>query len=113
MTAKTRYDLLSSDRDQYLDTAEAGSLLTIPYLIKGLDDSHKGKRPLPTPWQSVGAKGVVTLASKLMLAILPPQTSFFKLQVSDDALGEEGLDPQIRSDLDLSFAKIERTMIEL
>jgi len=112
MTAKTRYDLLSSDRDQYLDTAEAGSLLTIPYLIKGLDDSHKGKRPLPTPWQSVGAKGVVTLASKLMLAILPPQTSFFKLQVSDDTLGEEGLDPQIRSDLDLSFAKIERTIME-
>ena len=48
------------------------------------------------PWQSVGAKAVVTLAAKLMLAMLPPNTSFFKLQVRDDKLGEE-LDPAMRS----------------
>jgi len=46
-----------------------------------------------------------------MLAVLPPQTSFFKLQVRDDKLGEE-LDPQIRSELDLSFAKMERMIME-
>ena len=45
-------------------------------------------RNLPQPWQSVGAKGVVTLASKLMLALLPVQTSFFKLQVDESQLGE-------------------------
>jgi len=53
----------------------------------------------------------VTLASKLMLALLPPQTSFFKLQVNDINLPEE-LGPEIRSELDLSFAKIERTIME-
>ena len=43
----------------------------------------------------------------------PPQTTFFKLQIRDDKLGEE-LDPQIRSelDLDLSFAKIERMVMD-
>jgi hypothetical protein len=46
-----------------------------------------------------------------MLALLPPQTSFFKLQVRDDKLGEE-LDPQIRSELDLSFSKMERMVME-
>ena len=46
-----------------------------------------------------------------MLALLPPQTSFFKLQVNDINLPEE-LGPQIRSELDLSFAKIERTVME-
>ena len=61
---------------------------------------------ISVPWQSVGAKCVVTLAAKLMLAVLPPQTSFFKLQVRDDKLGQE-LDPKIRSELDLSFAKME------
>ena len=66
--------------------------------------------PLKTPWQSVGAKAVVTLASKLMLALLPPQTTFFKLQVRDDKLGEE-LDPQIRSELDQSFSKMERMVM--
>ena len=64
---------------------------------------------LITPWQSVGAKGVVTLASKLMLALLPPQTSFFKLQGDEAELGD--IDPQIRSEMDLSFAKIERTIM--
>ena len=65
------------------------------------------------PWQSVGAKATVTLAAKLMLALLPPQTAFFKLQVRDDKLGnEEELTPEIRSELDLSFSKIERTIMD-
>ena len=80
MTAKQRYDVLSSNRSQYLNIAEQASKLTIPYLVS-LDDNSKGARNLTTPWQSVGAKGVVTLAAKLMLSLLPPQTSFFKLQV--------------------------------
>ena len=42
--------------------------------------------PLHTPWQSVGAKGVNVLASKLMLALFPINTSFFKLQVNDAEL---------------------------
>ena len=54
---------------------------------------------------------MVTLASKLMLALLPPQTSFFKLQVNDINLPQE-LGPEIRSELDLSMAKIERTIME-
>tara|TARA_E500000331_G_scaffold56367_1_gene50328 strand:+ start:1227 stop:2786 length:1560 start_codon:yes stop_codon:yes gene_type:complete len=109
MTAKTRYDILSSDRSQYLQVAEEAAKLTIPYLIHQ-DDNATGARKLTTPWQGVGAKGVVTLASKLMLALLPPQTSFFKLQVDDTMLGEIG--PEIKSELDLSFAKIERTILE-
>ena len=109
MTAKKRYDVLSSDRSQYLRVAEDAAKLTIPYLIHQ-DDNASGARNLVTPWQGVGAKGVVTLASKLMLALLPPQTSFFKLQVDDTMLGEIG--PEIKSELDLSFAKIERTILE-
>ena len=46
-----------------------------------------------------------------MLAILPPQTAFFKLQVRDDKLGET-LDPMMRSELDLSFSKIERLIMD-
>ena len=111
MSAKSRYDRLSSDRSQFLNTARQAADLTLPYLIREDEVYTKGSRKLITPWQSVGAKGVVTLASKLMLALLPPQTSFFKLQVNDINLGEE-LGPEIRSELDLSFAKIERTIME-
>ena len=111
MSAKSRYDRLSSDRSQFINTARQASDLTLPYLIREDEVYTKGSRKLITPWQSVGAKGVVTLASKLMLALLPPQTSFFKLQVNDINLGEE-LGPEIRSELDLSFAKVERTIME-
>jgi len=111
MSAKSRYDRLSSDRSQFLNTARQAADLTLPYLIREDETYTRGTLKLTTPWQSVGAKGVVTLASKLMLALLPPQTSFFKLQVNDVNLPEE-LGPEIRSELDLSFAKIERTIME-
>ena len=110
MKARLRYTELESERQQFLDTAWDCSQLTLPYLVRR-DDDHVQHRPLKTPWQSVGAKAVVTLASKLMLALLPPQTTFFKLQVRDDKIGEE-LDPQIRSELDLSFSKIERMVMD-
>ena len=108
--AKERYNKLSSGRTQFLDMAVECSELTLPYLVTR-DDNFKGKRTLLQPWQSVGAKAVVTLAAKLMLATLPPQTSFFKLQVRDDKLGES-LDPVMRTELDLSFSKIERLIMD-
>ena len=111
MTAKQRYDRLSSRRSQFLNSARQASDLTLPYLIREDELTAKTSLRLPQPWQSTGAKGVVTLASKLMLALLPPQTSFFKLQVNDINLPQE-LGPEIRSELDLSMAKIERTIME-
>ena len=108
--ARERYSMLSPGRTQFLDMAVECSELTLPYLVTR-DDSSTGKRQLLQPFQSVGAKAVVTLAAKLMLAILPPQTAFFKLQVRDDKLGQT-LDPMMRSELDLSFSKIERLIMD-
>ena len=111
MSAKERYDYLSSDRSQFLTEAEDASKLTLPYLIRGHEENARGMKQLPTPWQSVGAKGVVALASKLSLSLVPPQTSFFKLQLDESQLGEE-FPPEVKSELDLSFAKVERTILE-
>ena len=110
MNAKSRYDHLSSYRTNFLQTAVECSELTIPYLIQR-DEHRISHKSLKQPWQSVGAKSVVTLAAKLMLALLPPQTTFFKLQIRDDKLGTE-LPAEIRSELDLSFAKIERMVMD-
>ena len=109
-TAKERYDYLSSDRSQFLSEAEDATKLTLPYLIRGHEDQSKGMKQLKTPWQSVGAKGVVALASKLSLSLVPPQTSFFKLQVDESQLGD--VPPELKSELDLSFSKIERTILD-
>ena len=111
MTAKSRYDNLSSDRSQFLTEAEDATKLTLPYLIRGHEEYDKGMKQLKTPWQSVGAKGVVALASKLSLSLVPPQTSFFKLQLDESQLGEQ-FGPEVKSELDLSFAKIERTILD-
>tara|TARA_R100001530_G_scaffold1263_6_gene2193 strand:+ start:254 stop:1840 length:1587 start_codon:yes stop_codon:yes gene_type:complete len=111
MSAKERYDYLSSDRSQFLSEAEDATKLTLPYLIRGHEEHSRGMKQLNTPWQSVGAKGVVALASKLSLSLVPPQTSFFKLQLDESQLGEE-FPPEVKSELDLSFAKIERTILD-
>ena len=111
MNARERYNRLASGRSQFLDTAVDCSELTLPYLIDRDTSAHPNHKTLSTPWQSVGAKAVVTLAAKLMLALLPPQTTFFKLQVRDDKLGEE-IPAEIRSELDLSFSKMERMVMD-
>ena len=111
MTAKKRYDALRGYRTEYLNKADIAARLTLPYLIRDEEQFRGATRDLDTPWQSVGAKGVVTLASKLMLALVPVNTSFFKLQMDDSQLGEE-IPPEVKSELDLSFAKIERTIME-
>ena len=89
LKAKQRYSQLSGDRSQFLSTAVECSELNLPYLVQEDAGSKPGRRNLSQPWQSVGAKAVVTLAAKLMLAMLPPNTSFFKLQIKDNKLGEE------------------------
>ena len=107
--ARQRYGKLSSGRTNFLDIALECSKLTIPSLL--VDEDGAAYTKVTTPWQSVGAKGVVTLASKLMLGLLPPSTSFFKLQMDDSKLGVV-LPPEAKSEMDLSFAKIERMIME-
>ena len=109
--AQMRYEALRSYREEFLDVAVECSTLTLPYLIRYDDRRHETHKTLFTPWQSVGAKAVTTLAAKLMLALLPPQTTFFKLQVNDSKLGVE-LPAEARSELDVSFSKIERMIME-
>ena len=111
LSARMAYDRLSSTRSQFLNTAIECSELTLPYLLTDDTSTTNSRKRLPMPWQSIGAKNVVSLASKLMLALLPPQTTFFKLQVRDDKLGEMD-SPEIRSELDLSFSKIERIIMD-
>ena len=111
MKARDRYTQLTRGRSQFLDTAVECSRLTLPYLVQEDLSSRPTHQKLHTPWQSVGSKSVVNLAAKLMLALLPPQTTFFKLQIRDDKLGEE-VAPEVRSELDLTFSKLERMVMD-
>ena len=111
MTARQRYETLRSNRDNFLDDAIEASRLTLPYLMKQDDDNGDHKN-LRTPWQAVGAKGVVTLASKLMLALVPVQSTFFKLQMDERQIMQGKMDPRVKSDMDVAFSKMERIIMD-
>lgn len=79
--AKKDFSTLHTRRYSVLEKARRCAQLTIPGLLP--PESHTEIDVLPTPYQSLGARGVNTLASKLLLSLLPPNTPFFKLEVSD------------------------------
>jgi hypothetical protein len=110
-SAASRYSKLASDRTIFLDTARDCAALSLPYLLTptGVVNGQK----LPTPWQSIGAKGVNVMASKLMLSLFPVNTTFFKLQINDGKLASDpNLDATIKSEIDLSLSKMERVVMQ-
>ncbi len=94
-TAVARFEQLQGDRSSFLRRAQDASKLTIPALIP---ETTGTAAKIKTPFQAVGARGVNSLASKLLIALLPPSTPFFKLSIDSLALlkeGQEGLETEI------------------
>lgn len=106
-SAMTRYLELAARRQTFLDTARQCAEFTLPYLLTRSGSSES--TALREPWQSVGARGVNVMASKLLLSVMPPTSSFFKLQIND---GEFVRNPQqnaqIKSEVDQALARSER-----
>ena len=95
-TAAGRYAQLESARSTFDREAKESSKLTIPSLIPESTTGTRSK--IKTPFQAVGARGVNSLASKLLFALLPPSTAFFKLSIDSLELlkqGQEGLESEI------------------
>lgn len=84
-SASKRYSSLSRDRQCFLNRAWDGSELTIPYI---LPRNTSQNQELPTPFQSIGARGVNNLAAKLLLTLFPPNSPFLKFQIDDFTLEE-------------------------
>lgn len=102
--AKT-YEQMASDRDSFLSRARNCAELTIPTLMP--PEGHTGSTQYVTPYQSVGARGVNNLASKLLMTLLPPNQSFFRLTIDDFDLTELGGDA--RGKAEEALARIERS----
>lgn len=104
------YSRLEGPRNIYMERARECAGLTIPSLL--MEEGHNSDTRLVTPYQSIGARGVNNLASKLMMALFPPNTPFFKLSVDDFTLAElTGGDDTQRAAVDESLATIERAVI--
>lgn len=107
--AHARYEKLSTDRNTYLRRARAAAALTIPSLMP--PEGHNGNTEYVTPYQSMGSRGVNTLAAKLLLALLPANTPFFRLTIDDFSLEKLANDEEARAGIEEAFNKIERAVM--
>ena len=82
--------------------------LTMPYIFP-VEDQDEGAI-LPTPYNSVGTAAVNTLASKLLLALLPPTGVFFRLLPDKEVVKD--VPPEQMKQLDAQLAQVENDVVE-
>lgn len=82
------YAVLTTHRSTALQRARDASRITIPGLIP-LDGQNE-HFVQSQPYQSVGARGVANLASRLLLTAFPPNLSPFRLSIAEDVAKELG-----------------------
>ena len=103
-----QYSTMTTSRESFLKRAREASKLTIPTLIP--ESGHTYTSDYPTPYQSIGARGVNNLASKMLMALLPPNSPFFRLIIDDfdlaNLIGEDKRGP-----VEEGLAKIERAAL--
>ena len=112
--AKAKYEKFCTDRDPFLRRARENSKYTIPGLIP--ESGHTSSTALAQPYQSIGARGVNNLASKLSVTSYPPNRRMFRLKTSSDYI--RGLSPQeqqiyeeTKSDLEIGYQELEKEVI--
>jgi len=105
-TPASRYTELMSERDPYLRRGRDCSKLTIPALLP--EEGTTSSTRFYSPHQSLGARGVNNLASKMLLALLPQQSSFFRLQIDEQALEELAGSEGQRAEMEEALGRIER-----
>ncbi len=107
---------LEGKRHVVLENWRQYSALTLPYLIRpsGSDENTE----LAEPRDDLAGKLVTNLASKLVLALMPPTTGFITLSVSTETLQEakaiaeqNGEDPSdVETRLEIQLSKIEKML---
>ena len=106
LTAENRYQELKMFREPFLRRARECAKYTIPLLVP--EDNSTASTDVKTPRQGIGAEGVNNLASKLLITLLPPNTSCFRLRIDQFALDKEAPDEQLKTLLDEALGKIEQ-----
>jgi hypothetical protein len=107
-TLAKRYSQLEAERDTFLERGREAAKLTIPTLLP--DEGHSSTTRYATPYQGIGARGVNNLASKLLLALLPPNSPFFRLTIDDFDL--QVIAGDNRGQVEEGLARIERAAMQ-
>ena len=105
-----QYQKLEIDRESYLQRARESAELTIPHLYP--PKGYNANTDYSTPFQSVGSRGVMNLASKLMLALFPPQAPFFRIDVDELIYKKIQGEPEQKKTIEEGLAKIEKAVMD-
>lgn len=116
-TIKALYDQLEAERKPFLDRAREAAKLTIPYLVP--EEGHNIHANFPIPYQSLGAFGVRNLASKLLLALFPPNEPFVRYRPDErttaevaQVAAEGGADPDaVLAEIEMALSDRERSIV--
>lgn len=108
-SASSLYDRLALQREPYLRRGRDCAKLTIPHLLT--EEGWSGAQKLYTPFQGIGASSVAGLSSKLLMALFPPNTPFFRLVVDPYKLDEISQDPEIRTEVETTLNRIEQAVM--
>lgn len=110
----SRLSDLEPEKTIVLDRAREVARLTIPFLLP--EEGHAEESRFKQPNQSLGARAVNNLSSKLLLTLLPPNTSFFRLYGSEELSVStqvmEQQQPGAISKVEMELARIERNIKE-
>jgi hypothetical protein len=107
-TAGGRYKALLTFREPYLFRGRKAAELTIPSLLP--QEGSSGSTEFKTPFQGLGARGVNNLSSKLLLALMPPNSPFFRMLIDDYTLEEMTQQEGMRATVEEALGKIERAV---
>ena len=107
---QAQYSKLEITRETYLERARDCAKLTIPTLFPDTGESEATE--YKTPYQSIGARGVMNLASKLMLALFPPHAPFFRLSVDELVYKQIQGSPEQKQTIEVGLSKIEKAVMD-
>lgn len=111
-TVKGIYDRLSNIRDPFLKRGRACAKLTIPALLP--EEGHNTSTEFYTPHQSFGARAINNLASKLLLALFPPNRPCFRLSPDEAELQkaiEESQDKDLKNKIESKLKAQEQIIL--
>ena len=105
------YSKCEGHRSQFLERGRDSSRITIPTILP--EEGKTSATRYPTPYQSIGARGVNNLSSALLLSLLPPNAPFFRLMVDEETKMElEAVDPRVVTEVEKSLSKVERAVMD-
>lgn len=123
MTAEARYKKLEPARNHWIDRGRKAAALTLPWLLPSDGEPQpQSFEEVEHPWDGIGQRGVHNIASRLLLALLPPTETFFRF-VHDDMkfartqaeMSAAGMPPEqlaeLKTQIDKTLGLMERAVL--